>query len=142
MSSKNGTRDFPNSPPFKRLACFHVTVISLVVAVGFVWSHDPKSYTGGSFSFWQVLPNQAGQRGGSRQIQPGYIMVESLAAGRRLCSQADTTWCIPAESYYCSGENAVIVGRCCVYQLSNQQPKEISEEIRPVSEWGRVTGNS
>ena len=61
-------------------------------------------------------------------------MVESLAAGRRLCSQADTTWCIPAESYYCSGENAVIVGRCCVYQLSNQQPKEISEEIRPVSE--------
>ena len=69
-------------------------------------------------------------------------MIESLEAGRGLCSQADTTWCIPAESYCCSRENAAIVGRCCVHQLSNQQPKEISKEIRPVSELVRVTGNS
>ena len=29
---------------------------------------NPESYTGASFSFWQVLPSQAGQRVGCRQI--------------------------------------------------------------------------
>ena len=26
VSSKNGTREFQNSPPFERLACFYVTI--------------------------------------------------------------------------------------------------------------------
>ena len=47
---------------------FPKKIISLAVAVRLVWSHDPKSYTSRSFSFWQVLPSQADQRVGSRQI--------------------------------------------------------------------------
>ena len=39
-------------------------------------------------------------------------------------SQADTTCCILAVSYCCSEENTAIVGRCCIHQLSNRQPKE------------------
>ena len=43
-------------------------IISFIVAVGLVRSHDPDSYTGGNFGFWQVFPSQAVQRVGSRQI--------------------------------------------------------------------------
>ena len=94
-------------------------IISLVVVVGLVWSHDPKSYTGGSFSFWQVLPSQAGQRVGFRQID------DRIAGSRaRVVLTGRYNLCILAESYCCSGENTAIVGRCCVHQLSNQQPKK------------------
>ena len=55
---------------------YALKIITLVVVVKLVLSHDPKSYAGRSFSFWQVLPSQAGQRVGSRQID-----IESLAAG-------------------------------------------------------------
>ena len=69
-------------------------IINLVWAV---WSHDPESYTGRSFGFWQVLPSQAGQRVGSRQID------DQIAGSRaRVVSHADTTWCILAVSYCCS----------------------------------------
>ena len=51
-------------------------IISLVVAVRLVWSHDPGSYTGRSFGVWQVLPSQPGQRVGSRQID------DRIAEGR------------------------------------------------------------
>ena len=112
------------------MAHFPPKVISFVVAVGLLRSHDPKSYNGGSFSFWQVLPSQAGQSVGSRQID------DRIAGSRaRVVLTGRYNLCILAESYCCSGENTAIVGRCCVHQLSNQQPKEISEEIRPVSEW-------
>ena len=98
--------------------------------VGLVWSHNPESYTGRSLGFWQVLPSQAGQRVGSRQI-------DDWIAGSRVreCSQVDKSWCILAVSYCCSEENTAIVGWCCIHQLSNQQPKKISEVIQPVSEW-------
>ena len=72
----------------------------------------------------------------ARQVKgqdPDKQLIESMAAGRGQCSQADAIQCILVESYCCSGENTATVGRCCVHQLSNQQPKEISEEIRPVS---------
>ena len=100
--------------------------IRLLVAVGLVWSHDPESYAGGSFGFWHVLPRNEGQRVGSRQI---YDRIAGSSARVVL-----TTWCILDVSYWCFGENTAIVGRYCVHQLSNQQPKEISEEIRPVNE--------
>ena len=100
--------------------------IRLLVAVGLVWSHDPESYAGGSFGFWHVLPRNEGQRVGSRQI---YDRIAGSSA-----RVVFTTWCILDVSYWCFGENTAIVGRYCVHQLSNQQPKEISEEIRPVNE--------
>ena len=67
----------------------------------------------------------------ARQVKgqdPDKQMIESLAAGQGQCSQADTTRCILAMSYCCSEENTAIVGRCCVHQLSNQQPKENYDE--------------
>ena len=39
-----------------------------LVAMALVWSHDLECCTGGSFGFLQVLPSQAVQRVGSRQI--------------------------------------------------------------------------
>ena len=109
---------------------FPQKIISLAVAVRLVWSHNPKSYTSQSFSYCQVLPSQADQRVGSRQIDDWITdsRVRVVLTGRY-------NLCYLAESYCCSGENAAIIGRCCFHLLSNQQPKEISEEIRPVSEW-------
>ena len=114
--SLTGRISSENNPP---------KIISLVVVVGLVWSHDPKSYAGGSFSLWQVLPSQACQRVGSRQID------DRIAGSRArvVLAGSNNLWCILTENYWCSGENTAIVGRCCVHQLSNQQPKEEEDNI-------------
>ena len=51
-----------------RTSFYPPKIISPVVAVGPVWSHEPGSYTGSSFGFRQVLQSQVGQRGRSRRI--------------------------------------------------------------------------
>ena len=112
---------------------FKCIIISLVVMAGLVWSHDPKSYTGRSFSFWQVLPSQAGQRVGSRQID------DWIAGSRtRVVLTGRYNLVYSGWELLLFWENTAIVGRCCIHQVSNQQPKENFQRDSTcewVSEW-------
>ena len=106
---------------FYIIICYYFTppkIISLVVAVALVWSNNPESYVGRSFSFWQVLPSQAGQRVGCRQTD------DRIAGSRARVVFTGRYNLVYSESYCCSGEKTVIVARCSVHQFSNQQPKE------------------
>ena len=126
---------------FYIIICYYFTppkIISLVVAVALVWSNNPESYVGRSFSFWQVLPSQAGQRVGCRQTDDRIAGSRARVAFTGRYNLVYSDW----ELLLFWGENC----DCCKVLrpsiLKSATERKFSEEIPPVSESVNITLNT